>query len=145
MGKIFTYEELEATKILRMNNLIFSCRDTQFTRNYFKAFYVISLNKLLAKMLLKYKPNNRQHQVIHELNKLMSTQAENILITDIDIIFNPNYDLNMTKYFLNLARSKQVVVVWPGTYKQQRLIYSEPQYADYTVVEINQLEVTCLI
>lgn len=145
MGKIFIYEELEPTEILRMNDLIFSCRDTQFTRNYLNTFEVISLNKLLAKVLLKYKSNNRQQQVIDELNTLMNTKAKNILVTDIDILFNPNYDLNMTKYFLNLARSKRVVVVWPGIYEQQRLIYSEPQYADYMVVEINHFEVTCLI
>ena len=63
---------------------------------------------------------------------------------NIDILFNPDYKLDIIKYFVNLARTKQIIVQWCGIIENNYLMYSEQNYMDYVKYVIKDYNIACI-
>lgn len=98
----------------------------------FSDFSCISLGKDLSAALINYSKTNRKNFVIRELSEIIKKEtSEHFMITDIDVLFNPEYNIDILGYFINISRNKKVLVFWPGGYDSGILSYASSGYTDY--------------
>lgn len=143
----FICDLLEVKKIVEKKNdfLIISCISLEIIKNTFNQFKILSLGEVLSKELLKIEKNNRKFAVESILKQILSNIDKNeLLIMDIDILFNPEYKLDIIKLFIQLSRNKKIIVQWPGKLDSQYLIYSTPEYEDYRRYFIKNYDIICL-
>ena len=54
-----------------------------------------------------------------------------VLLTDIDLLFEPAWALDPLALLRSASRSARLVVVWPGTREQDTLAYAVPEHSAY--------------
>ena len=107
-----------------------------------KAF---SVNKALAAELIKWKPTRRTMQLEKCFVKVLESLPELAIIKDIDVLFNPAYKVDVMKMLVSAYKQKHFSLVWPGSYADGKLTYSEEGYPDYRVYEINDYDIMYVI
>ena len=105
----------------------------------------VSLNKAIADELLKIKPIRRTMQLETCFNKILSGLPDNTIIEGIDVMFNPNYQIDILMMLIASNRIKPFRLIWPGRIENDRLIYSEEGYPDYRTFEISNYDIVCVI
>jgi hypothetical protein len=68
-----------------------------------------------------------------------------VIIKDIDVMFNPDYKVDVLKILIAARKRKRYSVIWPGRFENGKLIYSEEGYADYKTYNLADYDVTCVI
>ena len=145
MGVVCSKRELEQVWSTYSSNPVICCMKSKQVIEIFKGYHYILLGEKLSEKLCQYTLDKRSHMVLKELdNLLLGNSYKAIIIDEINIIFNPEYQLNILKYFCSLARAKKIVVVWKGECTNESLIYSEPGYKDYKNYNIKDYNVICL-
>lgn len=110
--------------------------------NKFKDFDYLSLGETLSLALLKYEKTNRGKNVIGELDKIFyNLNSKKVIVDNIDILFNPEYNIDILGYFIQIARNKKIIIIWPGEYISGSLIYASPEHKDYKKYLINNYDV----
>ncbi len=104
-----------------------------------------SVSKALAEALLACKPNRRSMKLGQIFNTVLDQYPEGVVIKDIDVMFNPEYQVDVLKILSEARKRKRYSVVWPGRCEEGKLIYSEEGYPDYKIFEIENYDVTCVI
>ena len=107
-----------------------------------KAF---SVNKALAAELIKWEPMRRTIQLEKCFVKVLESLPEQPIIKDIDVLFNPAYKVDVMKMLVSAYKQKQFSLVWPGSYTDGKLMYSEEGYPDYRVYEIKDYDIMYVI
>ena len=59
--------------------------------------------------------------------------------------FRPQYKIDVIVTLINACRRKKIAAIWPGIYKNGKLIYAEEGFADYNVYEVKNYDITCVI
>ncbi len=145
MGYVLQVREINQTLIQQENKAIILCRNCANIQNIFKGFKIILLGSVLAEKLIRYPIEKRNSMLIYELDNLLLKSNDNkLLVKDIDILFNPEYKIDVLKYFYSLARVKKVVIEWSGIISNDYLQYSEVGYSDYKKYSINKYDIICV-
>lgn len=145
MGVIYNKFEFNISFIKNTNKAVISCLKVEDTEKLFSNYSKINLGIELSKRLIKFDESERVARVQEELDATLKEDGLNeILITNIDILFNPSYQLEIINYFINLSRLKKVVVQWCGKLKRNKLMYSEPDYVDYKYFGIENYDIICI-
>ena len=111
-----------------------------------KDYSYISLGETLSSALLKYNKMDRKNHVISELGKIFhNINSKNFIIDNIDILFNPEYNIDILGFFIQLGRNRRIIVLWPGEYVSESLTYASPEHEDYKKYLIKDYDVICLI
>lgn len=98
----------------------------------FPGFSRISLGIELSAALINYDRAVRKNFVFRELNEIIKKEtSEHFMITNIDILFNPEYNIDVLGCFTNISRNKKMIILWPGEYDSGILSYALPGYTDY--------------
>lgn len=105
----------------------------------------VSLNVDLAKKLAAIKPNRRTMRMEQCFRQVVENLPDDVVIKDFDVLFNPDYEVDILRIMSSLAKSKPYRIIWPGKCDGQRLIYAEEGYRDYKVFEIDKYDVTCVV
>ena len=105
----------------------------------------ISLNVLLAERLVAVKPNRRTMRMEQCFQQVLNTLTEGVVIKDFDVMFNPEYEVDILRIMIAQYKIKPFDLIWPGKYQEGKLIYAEEGYSDYKVYEIDKYDVTCVI
>ncbi|MBQ9662863.1 MAG: BREX-3 system P-loop-containing protein BrxF [Oscillospiraceae bacterium] len=105
----------------------------------------IPVNVPLAEKLMAIKPNRRTMRLELCFRQVLDSLPENPVIRDFDVLFNPNYEVDILRLMASIGKNKPFQIVWPGRYEDGRLIYAEEGYRDYKVFEIGKYDVTCVI
>lgn len=79
------------------------------------------------------------------LSSIISKLGDNPIIKDIDVMFNPDYQLDVLRTLINVSKRKSFMVVWSGTYKDGKLIYAQEGYSDYKSFDLNDYDITVVI
>ena len=115
---------------------------------YFKAFQKMaepkSVSKELAEGLLACKENRRSMKLEQIFNSVLDKSPDGVTIKDIDVLFNPDYKVDVLKILIAARKRKRYSVIWPGRYEDGKLIYAEEGYPDYKVYEIANYDITCV-
>lgn len=105
----------------------------------------ISLNKQLSEKLIRYQPKQRTIQIEACFADIIMSLPDNSVIKDFDVLFNPNYKVDILKIMVSVCKKKSFRVIWPGRFENNRLIYAEEEYEDYKVYEVDSYDITCVI
>ncbi len=79
------------------------------------------------------------------LTNIILKLGDNPIIKDIDVMFNPDYKLDVLRTLINVSKRKSYIVVWPGTYKDGKLFYAQEGYRDYKSFDLNDYDITVVI
>lgn len=124
-----------------IDNLIVLCGRYNYN-GIFNDFEEVSIGEMLAKKLLEYDKNQRSNYIESSVKQLLSEKnSSKLLVKDIDILFNPNYKIDILKLFSSIERNKKIALIWSGYQKGDELIYSEPCYDDFAKYKITDYNI----
>ena len=104
-----------------------------------------SVSKPLAEALLACKPNRRSMELEQIFNNVLDTLPDGAVIKDIDVMFNPDYKVDVLKILMASRKRKRYSVIWPGRCEEGKLIYGEEGFPDYKTYDIENYDITCVI
>ena len=67
---------------------------------------------------------------------------DGVTVRDIDVMFNPEYKIDVLKILISVRKRKKYYVIWPGRYEDGKLIYGEEGFPDYKVYNIADYDIT---
>lgn len=105
----------------------------------------IAMNKYLATELVSLDPDRRTMQLEECFVKVLGKLSEQPVIKDIDVMFNPAYKVDVMKILTSAYKKKPYRLIWPGSYSEGKLVYSEESYPDYRVYEVKNYDIMCVI
>lgn len=105
----------------------------------------ISVNIMLADELNKFNLKERSIRIRYCLDKVLGDLPDESVIKGFDVLFNPQYKIDVIVTLINACRRKKFAAIWPGIYKNGKLIYAEEGFADYRVYEVKNYDITCVI
>ena len=105
----------------------------------------VPINVEMAKKLSAVKPNRRTMRMEQCFQQVLVGLPDNVVIRDFDVMFNPDYAVDVLKIMSSAAKVKAFRVIWPGRCEDGRLIYAEEGYRDYKVFEISKYDVTVVV
>lgn len=137
MGTIIDFQQAldENTRLTRL--LLYS-------RKVQKLLEPKSISKELADELLAYKPNRRSMKMEQIFNTVLDRYPDGVTIKDIDVMFNPEYKVDVLKILIAARKRKRYNVIWPGWLEDEKLVYGEEGYPDYKVYRIADYDITCV-
>ena len=138
MGEMIEYKKLHEIPIV-YRLLIYSKAISEITSQ------ATAVNKPIAAELVDLKPSRRTMQLEKCFMKVLDTLPGQPVIKDIDVLFNPAYIVDVMKMLSSAYKQKKFSLVWPGSYSDGKLIYSEEGYPDYRVYEIKDYDIICVI
>lgn len=145
MGIECTLKELNRVWNLNSHYPIITMLEKDLIIKRFKEFQTISIGRILSDALIDYNKNIRKAHVIEELDKIInSLKTKNIIICDIDMLFNPEYSIDIPGYFIKIARNRKIIVLWPGEYFSASFIYASPEHKDYKKYPIKDYDILYL-
>ncbi len=103
-----------------------------------------SVSKEIAEELLACKPERRSMKLEQIFNKVLDRYPDGVTIKDIDVMFNPDYKVDVLKILIAARKRKRYSVIWPGRLEDGKLIYGEEGYPDYKVYKIADYDITCV-
>ncbi len=92
---------------------------------------VVNAGLLLSERMLRVKTEGLSTSITSELDNIIDEDHGDILLANTDILFAPEYGLDVIKLLLQLGRNQRLYLVWPGEIIGERLTYSEPSRFDY--------------
>lgn len=85
----------------------------------------ISINVEIAKKLAAVKPNRRTMRMEVLFRQVLDALPDNSVIKDFDVMFSPEYEVDVLKIMSSVARAKPFRVIWPGRCEDEKLIYKD--------------------
>ncbi len=140
MGIIIKTRELEAHGQSGLQRPIIYCNPDPDILNS-----AVSLNVELAKKLAAVKPYRRTLRMEQCIRQVIETLPDDTVIKDFDVLFNPEYEVDILRILSSLAKSKPYRIVWPGKCDGKRLMYAEEGFLDYKVFDISKYDVTVIV
>ncbi len=103
-----------------------------------------SISKEMADELMACKPERRSMKLEQIFNNVLDRYPDGVTIKDIDVMFNPDYKVDVLKILIAARKRKRYSVIWPGRLEDGKLIYGEEGYPDYKVYKIADYDITCV-
>jgi len=103
-----------------------------------------SMNKLMAEALLELRPMQRTMQIGKCFGNLVVHLGEKPLIKDIDVMFNPDYKIDVINVLTTTYKKTPFTIIWSGDIDGNRLTYSEYGRPDYKTYSIEDYDIICV-
>ena len=104
----------------------------------------VSVGQLLAEALLHVEPRNRSRRLEKIFQAIIGQFPSGAVIKDIDVMFNPAYEIDVLRVLTAAYRKRPFKIIWPGGYINGKLTYSEAQYEDYKEYAIEDYDILCV-
>ncbi|MFC2055645.1 BREX-3 system P-loop-containing protein BrxF [Chloroflexota bacterium] len=92
----------------------------------------IALNKELSQLLIRKQQSDYSKEIIYWVSqRINDIEEEPILLSDIEILFEPSFKLDPLVIFKQASRNKKLLVLWPGEFRNNKLGYAIPEHAHY--------------
>ena len=101
-----------------------------------------SISKELADELLACAPKRRSIRMERIFYSAIMKYPDGVTVRDIDVMFNPEYKIDVLKILISVRKRKKYYVIWPGRYEDGKLIYGEEGFPDYKVYNIADYDIT---
>lgn len=105
----------------------------------------VSINLLLAEKLAICRPKRRTMRLAACFEEVLKTLPDNVIIKDFDVMFNPDYKVDVLKIMVDACKRKPFSIIWPGKCEDGRLFYAEDGYPDFKTFSVEEYDVTCII
>lgn len=140
MGVIIKARDLPALERSGMARPVFYCHFDKALEEQ-----AVPINVEMAKKLSAIKPNRRTMRMEQCFQQVLSTLPDDVIIKDFDVMFNPDYEVDVLRIMCSAAKAKSFQALWPGKCEDGRLFYAEEGYRDYKVFEISKYDVTVVV
>lgn len=140
MGVVIKARDLPAIERSGMARPVLYCRFDNALEEQ-----AVPINVEMAKKLSAIKANRRTMRMEQCFQQVLGTLPDDVIIKDFDVMFNPDYAVDVLRIMCSAARTKSFRVLWPGKCEDGRLIYAEEGYRDYKVFEISKYDVTVVV
>ena len=105
MGIYCSIKDLEKVWNINVQYPVITTLEADSIINQFKNLNYLQLGEMLSLALLKYEKTNRENKVIRELDKIFhNLNSKKVVVDNIDILFNPEYNIDILGYFIKIAR-----------------------------------------
>ena len=101
-----------------------------------------SISKELADELLACAPKRRSIRMERIFYSVIMKYPDGVTVRDIDVMFNPEYKIDVLKILISVRKRKKYYVIWPGRYEDGKLIYGEEGFPDYKIYNIADYDIT---
>ena len=91
----------------------------------------VNIGLALAEQLNGMAPAERQDMLASSFSSILSGNGQDIVLEHIDILFDPQWEIDTLQFLLKAGRNKRLYIVWPGRLDITGLSYAEPDDADY--------------
>lgn len=92
----------------------------------------VCIGRDLSACLLEVSPPRRPQAAIEWVrNRLGQPAADPRICSHIDLLFEPDLQLDPLMLLRQASRTAGIVVMWPGTYVDNTLAYAVPEHAHY--------------
>ena len=145
MGSTLKLSSLNREKLNKLMTPVVFCVDKGRLALYTKEYKVLSINGVLSQRLIGYEIGERNLFVADEFNKIIENSTQPIMITDFEMLFNPEYQLDVLKLFIIASRKQKIAILWCGRFEDGILRFAEPGYVDYKSYNINDYDISCII
>lgn len=105
----------------------------------------VPMNLLLAEKLADCRPDRRTMRIETFFNQILDQLPDGTVIKDFDVMFHPEYKVDVLKIMIVSCKKKAFSVVWPGKYEDGKLFYAEADYQDFKVFRVDEYDVTCIV
>lgn len=145
MGEIIEAGKLQVDDIFKYNCPIIVVKDSNRIRKVIQnTFEKINLNLNLANRLLGYEKALRAMKSEEEAKQIVRTEDKPLYIEDYEMLFTPDYEIDVLRYLCEMARTRHIAIKWCGELNGKILSYSEPGNEDYKCYDINDYDVLCI-
>ena len=107
--------------------------------------HAVSLNIQLAEKLSKIKPHLRTMRMEQCFNQVLAALPDNTILKDYDVLFSPDYQIDVMKMLISACKKKPFQIIWAGKYKDDVLYYAEEGCKDFKAYTIEEYDITCVI
>ena len=104
----------------------------------------VSVGQLLAEALLNVEPRKRSRRFEEIFQATIGQFPIGAVIKDIDVMFNPAYEIDVLRVLTNAYRKRPFSLIWPGGHTNEKLFYSEAQYEDYKDYAVANYDILCV-
>lgn len=105
----------------------------------------VSINVPLSKVLINVKSARRSMWLEKCFSAVIETLPDDAVIKDFDVLFHPDYQVDVLRMMVNVCKRRPFRMIWPGRYSDGKLIYAEDGYRDYKEYPIQDYDITCII
>ena len=103
------------------------------------------IKQLLGERMYKAKADSSSVSIVNELDAILGEEYRDITLENTDILFSPEYGLDVIKLLLQLGRNQRFYLKWPGVIAGEKLTYSEPGKFDYREYNIKDYVDTYIV
>lgn len=104
----------------------------------------IPMNVALARRLAEVSPSARSMRLESCFVSALSDLPEDVVIRDIDVLFNPAYEVDVLALLCSAYRKHHFDLIWPGRFEDYQLVYAAEGCADYRAFDIDRYDLTCI-
>lgn len=140
MGRIIRYSSVTGSEYIELRKPIIYCYPDKAMVD--SAF---SMNCVLAEKLSALKPKRRTMRLAMCFEGILKMLPDNTVIKDFDVMFNPDYKVDVLKIMVDACKRKPFSIIWPGKCEGGRLFYAEEGYPDFKTFSVEEYDVTCVI
>ena len=91
----------------------------------------VNIGLILGERMYKAKAEGSPANISNELDAILGEEQSDITLANTDILFSPEYGLDVIKLLLQVGRNQRLYVQWPGEITGEKLTYSEPGRFDF--------------
>ena len=115
--------------------------DLAFLQN--AGYELYSFNEPFASALLQFPPSQRLDKA-YQTAVSCFPDADSLILSNYEMLFDPRYQIDPIRFFIEIARSKYLVILWCGDLKGETLTYAEPGHPDYKQYRVSSNDLICL-
>jgi hypothetical protein len=142
VGKVINSRSLTVKELMRLTPPVILCVNRpDFDKAITDCGYrTISLNLPLTRFLIELGLREIRSTLTDKVKEILP-QVEPVYLLDYEILFNPRYEIDALRLFIELARRNKLIIRWSGTTDGDTLIYSELGFDDYKRYRISDYDV----
>jgi len=95
---------------------------------------------MLAWLLAGLELNEIRTEIAEKIRNVLP-QRDSVFLTDYEMLFDPRYELDVLRLFVDISRHNKLIVKWYGNVEKEALTYAEQGFADYKRYLINDYNI----
>lgn len=105
---------------------------------------ILNINLIVSQGLMNIGRNKYPLYIEELIQTAMDNPNKIYGFTHIDILFDPVLQTNPVRLLENISKSRKLIILWPGEYKDGKLFYAESDHSEYFVCDDFQGNVIAL-
>ena len=93
---------------------------------------IMNLSYEMSKRLLAEKESRYPFLINSKLRELLAEySAQRLILRNIEFLFEPSLKLNVIPALKNISRHQALIVLWPGEFSDNYLVYAAPGHPEH--------------